>query len=88
MTEQNLAYIRRPHLVSSWWNPIKDYDGEVWFNGRDGYNIYLDTKDGAGWKLIDTLYFNAPESETSCVSNACGIGYFRTMGKEFKIQKI
>lgn len=69
---------KKPYRVNSWHKAEDHKTVEVWFNGKDGYNIYENEI------LIDTLYFHSMETECSAVTNACHIGYFRCYGKKFE----
>ena len=76
-----------PHKVNSWYNPEDNDRGEVWYNGKDGYNIYLNDK------RIDTLYISTIPGiqqvtmDLAAVGHACNIGYFRTMKKRWGERK-
>jgi hypothetical protein len=74
----------KPYKVNSWtdFTPSVPLTVEVWYNGKDGFNIY--TAD----KLLDTVYFHASASRMSAVAAACAIGWRACFGASFPNKKV
>lgn len=73
----------RPHKVNSWNNFEENIETEVWYNGKDAFNVYLNGK------RIDTCYIHevkewgANKCSLLAVSEACKIGWERCFHAPF-----
>lgn len=74
----------RPYKVNEWYNAETDVTTEVWFNGKDGFNIYWENE------RVDTIYIPDLKEwgKNKCfllaVGEACRIGYRLAFHKEFE----
>lgn len=72
-----------PHKVNEWWNPVTDAHGVVWWNGKDGFNLYLNDERVDTWYLPQVPEWTEAHGYCLAVGAACSLGYKLTMGKPF-----
>jgi len=74
---------RPPFRVNSWYNPVTSARGEVWWNGKDGYNLYLNDERIDTWYVYDVPEWGPNKCDLLAAGEACRLGYKKTMGIPF-----
>lgn len=72
-----------PHKVNEWYNPDTEARTEVWFNGKDGYNVYWEGERVATWYIPDVEEWGKTKCNLLAVGAACELGYRLAFGKPF-----
>jgi len=78
-----MAKEKPPFRINSWYNPETEAHGEVWWNGKDGYNCYLNDERVDTWYVPQVPEWTETHSNLLAVGAACRMGYHKTMGIPF-----
>ena len=74
---------KKPFKVSQWWNVKADRHGEVWWNGKDGYQLWIDGKLIDTWNVYLIKEWGETHAHLIAVGEACRMGYKLTMGQDW-----
>jgi hypothetical protein len=74
---------RPPFRVNSWDNFEKDIHGEVWWNGKDGYNLYINGERLDTWYVYQVPEWTPTHCDLLAVGEACKVGYKKVMGTDW-----
>ena len=72
----------KPFRVNSWWNPIDDTRGEVWWDGVDRYIVYINEQRTDSYPVF--LSFGVSKAHLLASGEACHLAYRLVMKKEWE----
>lgn len=72
----------KPFRVNSWWNPVDETRGEVWYNGDKMYDVYINDIKRTSYPVYEV--FGEHKSHLLAVGAACALAYRLVMKKEWE----